>query len=247
MGKRLKQQRRGANERYLSPKKGKTNLAYRANDDVEKTASLKGKVVEFVDDPVRDSLLMRVKFDNQEEHLYLAPEHISLGDYIEEGAQASLTRGSVLPLYRLPEGAYVFNVERRPGDGGSLVKTPGSYAVVAAKEGNKVFVRLPSKKTIILLNECRAQLGVVAGGGRLEKPLYKAGNSFYKMRAKHRLWPTLRGVHMAPYTHPHGGKQHHVGKPTTVARGTPPGGKVGHIAARSTGRRKTKKTAESSV
>jgi len=72
-----------------------------------------------------------------------------------------------------------------------------------------------------------------------------AGNQYHKMKALNRLWPVPRGVHQSAYNHPHGGKQHHVGKPTTVARGTPPGGKVGHIAARQTGRRKGKRTVES--
>ena len=106
-----------------------------------------------------------------------------------------------------------------------------------------VYVKLPSKATVVLSNECRAQLGVIAGGGRLEKPMLKAGNNHYKKKAQNRLWPVVRGVHQAAYSHPHGGKQHHAGKPTTVARSASPGSKVGHIAARQTGRRKGKRTA----
>ena len=103
-----------------------------------------------------------------------------------------------------------------------------------------VSISTPSRATLILNNECRAQLGVISGGGRLEKPLMKAGNQAYKKLARHRYWPTNRGVHQSAYTHPHGGKQHHVGKSTVVARSAPPGSKVGHIAAKSTGRRKSK-------
>jgi large subunit ribosomal protein L2 len=128
-----------------------------------------------------------------------------------------------------------------------MVRAPGSYATIISKESDQVYIKLPSKTTLILSNECRAQLGIICGGGRGEKPLLKAGNSFYKLRmARHRYWPKNRGVHMAAYNHPHGGKQHHVGKPTTIARGAPPGSKVGHIAARSTGRRKSKKAMNAS-
>ncbi len=248
MGKRLKQQRRGSGSpRYKFPRnRAKADLQHRNYDDVEKTSVLRGEVIGFVDDPGRDSLLMCVRYDNNEEGLLVAPEGIAVHDYIEAGAQAKLTLGSVLPLYRIPDGAYIFNVERNPGDGGRLVRVPGGYATIISKEGGFVYVKLPSKATLILNNECRAQLGVVAGGGKLEKPLMKAGATFFKKKARHRLWPKPRGVHMAAYNHPHGGKQHHVGKPTTVSRYAPPGAKVGHIAARSTGRRKSKKAVSES-
>ncbi len=239
MGKRLKQQRRGSGSpAYRFPKTiGMVNLTYRNYDDVEKTGVLRAKVLEFVDDAGRDSILMRVRYDNNEEGYLIAPEGAMVGGYIEAGAQAKLTIGSVLPLYRIPDGAYIYNIERNPGDGGRLVKAPGSYANIVAKEGEFVYIKLPSKTTLILSNECRAQLGIIAGGGRLEKPLMKAGNQSYKKLARHRYWPTNRGVHQSAYTHPHGGKQHHVGKSTVVARSAPAGAKVGHIAARTTGRK----------
>jgi len=245
MGKRLKQQKRGrGSPRYRAPvTRFKTDLNYRTYDDLEKTGVLNGKVIDLVDDPARTAILAKVKYENNEEGYVLAPEGMQVGDTISVGAQAKLNNGNVLPLYRIPDGAYIFNIERNPGDGGKMVKAPGSYANIVAKEGNSVYVKLPSKSTVILSNECRAQLGVISGGGRLEKPMLKAGNQYYKMKARNRLWPVPRGVHQSAYNHPHGGKQHHVGKPTTVARSAPPGSKVGHIAARTTGRRKGKKAA----
>jgi len=248
MGKRLKQQKRGAGSpRYRNPpNRFKENLSYRNYDDVEQTGVLRGKVVTFIDDPGHTALLMAVEYENDEVGILIAPEGIAVGDEIYVGAQGRLKMGSVLPLYRIPDGAYIYNLERNPGDGGKMVKAAGSFANVVAKEGKVVYIKLPSKSTIVLSNECRAQLGVAAGGGRLEKPLLKAGNQAHKMRALHRLWPVPRGVHQSAYNHPHGGKQHHAGKPTTVARSTPPGGKVGHIAARTTGRRKGKRMAEPS-
>ncbi|MBI5228329.1 50S ribosomal protein L2 [Candidatus Micrarchaeota archaeon] len=247
MGKRLKQQKRGrGSPRYLSPgHRFVTNLMYRSYDDEEKTGVLNAKVVALVDDPARSAMLMKVVYENNESGYLLAPEGVSVGDQITVGAQGKLSPGSVLPLYRVPDGAYIYNLERNPGDGGKMVHACGSYASVVAKEGKIVYIKMPSKKTITLSNECRVQIGVIAGGGHLEKPMLKAGNQYHKMKARNRLWPVPRGVHQSAYNHPHGGKQHHVGKPTTVARSTPPGGKVGHIAARSTGRRKGKKQLES--
>ena len=79
-------------------------------------------------------------------------------------------------------------------------------------------------------------IGLVAGGGRIDKPLLKAGRAKHKYSAKRNCWPRVRGVAMNPVEHPHGGGNHqHVGHPTTVSRATPPGRKVGLIAARRTG------------
>lgn len=206
MGKRLKQQKRGrGSPRYRSPpNRYKADLAYRAYDDLEKTGVLVGKVISLIDDPARTAILMAVQFENNETGLLLAPEGIAIGDSVEVGAQAKIKLGSVLPLYRIPDGAYIYNLERSPGDGGKLVKASGSYANIVAKEGKIVYVKLPSKNTVTLSNECRAQIGVIAGGGRLEKPMLKAGNQYYKKTAQHRLWPVPRGVHQSAYNHPHG-------------------------------------------
>lgn len=99
-------------------------------------------------------------------------------------------------------------------------------------------------------------LGLVAGGGRIDKPILKAGRSYHKYKAKRKSWPRVRGVAMnvsdfrkekllsqkyfyllQPVDHPFGGGNHqHIGKPSTVSRYAPPGRKVGLIAARRTGR-----------
>merc|ERR1712085_15764 len=90
------------------------------------------------------------------------------------------------------------------------------------------------KKSI--LSTARATVGIVAGGGRTEKPMLKAGRAFHIYKAKGNRWPVVRGVAMNPVEHPHGGGNHqHIGHPTTTARNAPPGQKVGLIAARRTG------------
>ena len=82
-------------------------------------------------------------------------------------------------------------------------------------------------------------VGQVAGGGRTEKPLLKAGSAYHKYKVKRNCWPKVRGVAMNPVEHPHGGGNHqHIGHPSTMSRMAPPGMKVGLIAARRTGRLK---------
>ncbi len=80
-------------------------------------------------------------------------------------------------------------------------------------------------------------IGVIAGGGRTDKPLLKAGSAFYKFKNKRKNWPVTRGVAMNPVDHPHGGGNHqHIGHPSTVSRQSPAGKKAGLIAAKRTGR-----------
>ena len=80
------------------------------------------------------------------------------------------------------------------------------------------------------------RVGIVAGGGRIDKPLLKAGRAYHKYKVKRNCWPKTRGVCMNPVDHPHGGGNHqHIGHASTVARDSAPGQKVGLIAARRTG------------
>jgi large subunit ribosomal protein L8e len=80
-------------------------------------------------------------------------------------------------------------------------------------------------------------VGLIAGGGRTDKPMFKAGRAYHKYKAKRNEWPVVREVAMNPVDHPHGGgNQQLMGKPGTVSRYLSPGAKVGQIAARRTGR-----------
>merc|ERR1712137_525269 len=98
-------------------------------------------------------------------------------------------------------------------------------------------LKLPSGVKKSIPSTCRAMVGIVAGGGRLDKPLLKAGNAYHKYKVKRNCWPKVRGVAMNPVEHPHGGGNHqHIGHASTTRRSAPPGQKVGLIAARRTGR-----------
>eukprot|EP01106_Pelomyxa_sp_JSP_P004700 TRINITY_DN1748_c0_g1_i2.p2 TRINITY_DN1748_c0_g1~~TRINITY_DN1748_c0_g1_i2.p2 ORF type:complete len:152 (-),score=47.48 TRINITY_DN1748_c0_g1_i2:132-587(-) len=139
----------------------------------------------------------------------------------------------------MPEGTVVCNVERKVGDRGTLARASGNYATVVSHNTdlNRTKIKLPSGQKKTVSSTCRGMVGVVAGGGRTDKPLLKAGNAYWKFKAKRKCWPRVRGVCMNPVDHPHGGGLHcHLGKPSTVRRSAPPGQKVGLIAARRTGR-----------
>lgn len=152
---------------------------------------------------------------------------------------AALSVGNILPVNQLPEGTIVSNCEAKTGDRGSFARASGTSTVIIghSDDGKKTRVRLPSGTRRTVPGNCRAMVGVVAGGGRTDKPICKAGNSYYKWKAKRRgTWPRVRGVAMNPVDHPHGGgNQQHIGHPSTISRYASHGQKVGLIAARRTG------------
>lgn len=126
-----------------------------------------------------------------------------------------------------------------PGDRGTLARASGDYCIVISQnhEAGTTRLKLPSGQKKSVPSTCRAMIGIIGGGGRIEKPVLKAGNSFYRFRGKRNCWPKVRGVARNPVEHPHGGGNHqHIGHPSTVSRHAPPGQKVGLIAARRTGR-----------
>ncbi len=241
MGKRLISQRRGrGTPTYKSAShRFKGKIQYRYYDQLEKEDSLKGIVVDILHDPGRSAPVAMVKFENGEKRLILAPESIQINDDIACGISASISPGNTLPLGEIPEGTPLYNIENNPGDGGRFVRSSGTHASLITHDVDKAVLELPSGELKAFNPNCRATVGVVAGGGRREKPFLKAGNRYHALKAKGKKCVTVRGVAMNAVDHPHGGgNRKHPGKPTTVSRDTPPGRKVGSIAARRTGKRR---------
>jgi large subunit ribosomal protein L2 len=203
------------------------------------STTVKGIVVDIDHEPGRSAPIAIIKLEDGREVYNVAVEGLRVGQIIEVGPGASPSIGNIVPLRNVPEGTRICNIEARPGDGGKFVRSGGGYAILIGKTSTHAIVVLPSGKQKHLLLDCRATIGVVAGGGRLEKPLLKAGNSYHKWKPRARKWPRVRGVAMNAVDHPHGGGSHQSeSKPTTVSRRTPPGRKVGHIAAKRTGRKR---------
>jgi large subunit ribosomal protein L8e len=245
MGRVLRAQRKGAGGVFKSHNKHRKGAAkFRVNDYSERHGYVKGVVKEIIHDPGRGAPLARVQFRHPYRYgliteNFIAVEGLYSGQFIYCGKKAQLKIGNVLPLGSLPEGTVVSNVEEFPGDRGRLARASGDYVTIVSHnvETNQTRLRLPSGAKKIVQSGARAQVGVIAGGGRVDKPILKAGRAYHKYKAKRNCWPVVRGVAMNPVEHPHGGGNHqHVGHATTVARDSPPGKKVGLIAARRTGR-----------
>ncbi|MEM2905636.1 MAG: 50S ribosomal protein L2 [Candidatus Bathyarchaeia archaeon] len=239
MGKRILVQRRGRGappyraptHRRLSPS------AYPPLNAEMQSGSVTGVVKAILHESGRGAPLAQIRLEDGSDYYTVATEGIAEGSEVKLGAAAPVAVGNVLPLGVMTEGTVICNVERSPGDGGKLIRSSGTYGTVSTHTAKGTTVRLPSGGIVTLSDRCRATVGVVAGGGRTDKPFLKAGTRLHLMRARGRKYPRVRGVAMTSVFHPHGGGRHqHPGKPTSVSRTTPPGRKVGLIAAKQTGR-----------
>jgi large subunit ribosomal protein L2 len=202
----------------------------------------KFKVVELIHSPGRGAPVAKIQYEDGVKGLWLPPEGIYEGeDFVQSktGYGQELSVGNIFPLKKIPIGALVFNVEGTPGDCGKFARASGVAAIVKNKSKGKVELLFRSKKTKWFHENCLCTVGVVAGGGRTDKPFLKAGNKFHYLKSKAIKWPVVRGVAMNAASHPYGGgAKQSPHKPTTTSRNAPPGRKVGQIAARRTGYRK---------
>jgi len=214
MGRVIRAQRRGASGGIFKSHKHLRTAApkFRNLDYAEREGYVKGVVKEIVHDSGRGAPLAKVDFRDpyrykHQTQYFLCAEGMHTGQYIYCGQKAQLAIGNVLPLNKIPEGALVCNVEEHAGDKGKLSRTTGTYATIVghSEDGSKTRVRLPSGSRKTLTGNSRAMIGIIAGGGRTEKPLLKAGNAFYKNKHRRGVWPRIRGVAMNPVDHPHGG------------------------------------------
>jgi large subunit ribosomal protein L8e len=245
MGKVIRGQRRGKGGIFSCHQVGRKGAAmYKRADFAERNGYVKGIVTEILHDKGRGAPLARVQYKDPYRFkkvttTVVAPEGMYTGQFIYAGKKAGLAVGNILPLGQLPEGTVICNVEAQAGDKGKVAKASGDYCVIIAQDQDKktTRVRMPSGSKRTFSNLCRGTVGIVAGGGRTDKPLLKAGRAFHKYKAKRNEWPITRGVAMNPVDHPHGGgNQQHMGKPGTLGRHTVAGAKCGQIAARRTGR-----------
>ncbi|MFH0970629.1 MAG: 50S ribosomal protein L2 [Candidatus Diapherotrites archaeon] len=239
MGKRLILQRRGkGSNRFRASFHGVADVEYSPFNEAQREGKIIGQVVDIVNDPTKTAALARITLENNQTMYNFAAEGIYIGQRVELGKDARIEIGNILPVKYIPEGAPVFNVEIRPGDGGKLVRGSGVFGLVVTKEARNVLIKLPSTKTIRVHPDARATIGSVSCGTRVDKPFVKAGKKHHAKKAKKKYHSIVRGVAMNPNAHPFGGSQHHPGKSKSTARSAPAGRKVGAIASKRTGRKK---------
>jgi len=159
------------------------------------------------------------------------------GQKISFGSK-EVQKGNILMLKDIPVKTQIYNIESKPRDGGIFIKSGGSSAIVNRIIENDVFILMPSKKEKKFHQNCRAVIGVVAGAGRMDKPVVKAGKKFHIKKAKSKLWPRTSAVKMNAIDHPFGSGRAKNPKSKIAKRNAPPGRKVGLLRPRRTGKKK---------
>jgi len=243
MGKRIRVQRRGhggptfqaSTQKRIAPAK------YPSLKNEQLEGTMKGMVEEIFHEPGRGTPLAKIKLETKQDYHFIVPEGVYEGQQIQIGSQAPVDIGNVLPLREIPEGTMICGIELSPGDGGKIARSSGTFATLVAHTPQGTMIKFPSGKTKYINDLCRATIGIVSGAGRLEKPFLKAGAKYRKKKAKGQKYPRTRGRAMVAAAHPYGSSKRGGRKVTTVARGAPPGKKVGLIAARGAGRKKKRR------
>ena len=156
------------------------------------------KTIEY--DPFRSADIALIAYADGEKRYIIAPKNLTVGQKIMSGETATPTVGNALPLSVIPVGFTVHNIELTLGRGGQLVRSAGAGALVAAKEGDYVTIKLPSGELRRINGKCYATIGVVGNEDRMNTKLGKAGRSRWRG-----VRPTVRGMAMNPVDHPLGG------------------------------------------
>ena len=162
MPKRLKTQRRGAGSPIYAASKNGAAVSQYVGCHSEEDEVMKGEIIELLNDPARTSVIARIVFDNGLEESIIAAEGLFVGRRIEHGKNASIDIGNVKSLESLVEGCPIFNIEKTRGDGGSLVRSSGAYALIMSKDSKAVYVKMPSGNIVPLNPGNRATIGVAA-------------------------------------------------------------------------------------
>jgi large subunit ribosomal protein L2 len=241
MGKRLITQRRGRGTSTYRAHSHRWNIQikHRTYDKIEKSGVVEGKITDLVHSRGYTSPIAVIKYGENEYNYIFAPKGVKVNDKVYSGYKGKAVTGSTLPLKNIPEGSMIYNIETKIADGGSLVRASGAGAKIVTSTDKGIVVTLPSKMKRIFNPNCRATIGKIAGAGKKEKPIVKAGKRHHMMKARGKLYPRTSGVAMNAVDHPFGsGRGRHAGKPLTAPKFAPPGRNVGKIKARRTGKRK---------
>nr|AJS11698.1 50S ribosomal protein L2P [uncultured archaeon] len=231
MGKRIIQQARGKGSFTYRVKRS----AFKYRLKYPKKLEGEGVVVKLLDSGGHTAPLAKIKHS---EGIFYIPAFYKMVENQKINFSGKIENGSITNLGNIPIKTQVYCIESRPGNGGVFIKSAGNSATVSRIVGEEVFVLMPSKKEKKFHKNCRAIVGVIAGGGRLEKPVLKAGKKYHIKKAKSKLWPRTSAVKVNAVDHPFGSGRGKNPKPKIAKRNAPAGARVGLIRPRRTGRKK---------
>ncbi len=183
---------------------------YRLIDFKRKKLNISAKILSIEYDPYRSSFISLISYKDNTKNYILTPENLKIGQEVISSFNPLSKPGNACMLKNISLGEFIHNIEIYPGKGGQLVRAAGTFATVIAKEKNYIIIKLPSKITRLINENCFATIGKVGNGDNSKIFLGKAGRSRWLG-----IRPTVRGAAMNPIDHPHGGGEGKspIGKP----------------------------------
>jgi len=151
-------------------------------------------------DPNRTARIALLIYEDGEKRYIIAPNGLKVGQILRSGKGIAPEVGNALTLDEIPLGTVIHNIELRPGQGGVLARSAGSYAQLTSRDGKHAIIKLPSGETRMVLTSCKATVGSVSNSDHQIERSGKAGRERWLGRR-----PRTRGVAMNPVDHPMGG------------------------------------------
>jgi large subunit ribosomal protein L2 len=173
---------------------------YRVVDFKRDKFGIPGKVATIEYDPNRSARIALINYVDGEKRYIIAAAGLQVGQTIVSGPESDILTGNALPIKNIPLGTQIHNIELKPGKGGQMARSAGSFAQLVAKDSGMAQLRLPSGEIRIVSVDCMATVGQVGNVERENVSIGKAGRSRWLGKR-----PAVRGVAMNPVDHPHGG------------------------------------------
>ena len=173
---------------------------YRIIDFKRNKTDVNGKVERIEYDPNRSSFIALIKYADNEYNYIICPQKLSVGDQVLSSDSAEIKPGNCLKIKHIPVGTIIHNVEMKPGKGGQMIRSAGTFGQLAGKDQEYAQVKLVSGEMRSVRVECRATIGMVSNPDKKNEKLGKAGRNRWLGKR-----PSVRGVAMNPVDHPHGG------------------------------------------
>jgi large subunit ribosomal protein L2 len=180
---------------------GGHKTSYRVIDFKRKKHDMAAIVERLEYDPNRTAFIALIKYADGTLSYILAPQRLAVGDSVISGQTVDVKPGNAMPIGSVPVGTIVHNVEIKPGSGGSLARSAGTYVMVAGRDGAFVIIKLKSGETRMVPAIAMASIGAVSNPDHLNEVVGKAGRSRWKGAR-----PVSRGIARNPVDHPNGGR-----------------------------------------
>jgi large subunit ribosomal protein L2 len=174
--------------------------SYRIVDFKRRKFNVPATVERLEYDPNRTAFLALLKYEDGELSYIIAPQRLKVGDTVVAGEKVDIKPGNAMPLGAIPVGTIIYNIEMKPGAGGKIARSAGTYAQLVGKDAGYAQIKLMSGELRLVRGECIAAVGAVSNPDNQNQQIGKAGRSRWLGRKPHQ-----RGVVMNPVDHPHGG------------------------------------------